>query len=187
MDYLLPIYIISFIVLQTFIPGFPKEVLLLQAGASFGWLAGGLINWFAMVLGAQVAYELIRYLSVRSERVIESLRKFEHNPHVVKVREKGNYGLLITRLIPYAPNDVLSIMSGFLQLPRRGYLIVSVVTALPYALVFAYLGQIGAEYIDNPDLLLKVNIALVLFFTLGGVIALLINQIRKRSPQVQDD
>lgn len=166
----LPVYLISFIIVQTFIPGFPKEILLIQAGSSFGIIGGGIINWIGMVIGAQIAYEIIRFATERSEKVIEQMKKLENHKYVVRIRVGGNPALFVIRLIPYAPNDVLSMMSGFFKLPRIGYMLISIVTAVPYAFVFAYLGYLGAEFIQEPALLLQINIALTLSFTLFGLL-----------------
>jgi len=163
-------YLLGFIIAQTFIPGFPKEILLIQSGSSFGIIRGGVINWIGMVVGAQIAYEIIRFATERSEKVLEQMKKFEDHKYVVRIREGGNPALFVIRLIPYAPNDVLSMMSGFLKLPRLGYMLTSIVTALPYAFVFAYLGYLGSEYIQEPALLLQINIALTLSFTIIGLL-----------------
>jgi uncharacterized membrane protein YdjX (TVP38/TMEM64 family) len=48
------------LIAQVLVPGFPKEPLLIIAGSYYGLVAGTLINWIGMILGAQLAYELAR-------------------------------------------------------------------------------------------------------------------------------
>ena len=155
-------YLLISLILQIFIPGFPKEVLMLQAGISYGWFIGGIINWVGMVIGAQVAYETMAFLESRGSKHVMYLQKFEENYYVKRLRKDGNYALFVFRLVPYAPNDLLSLASGFIRLPRRGFFLTSVITAVPYAFVFSYLGELGSEYIPDPDLLIYVNLALAI-------------------------
>lgn len=132
-------YLFFGIVQQVFIPGFPKELLLLQAGAAFGLVGGTLLNWVAMITGAQLAYETTYYLSSHASRHIDRFTKLLTPKWHRKLLEQGNKGLFFIRLLPTAPNDVLSFTAGLLELPRKGFFIVSVLTAFPYALLFAYL------------------------------------------------
>ncbi len=149
------------IIFQVFIPGFPKEFLLIQAGLVFGFFLGGLINWFAMIIAAQVGYEVVRRSIERGSNFNNLLIQYQNSKIIHKLNEKGNFGLFTIRLLPFAPNDVLSLISGALLLPRKGYFLVSVITALPYAFFFAYLGSIGSNYY-NKTKLIQINFLLIL-------------------------
>ncbi len=135
------------LVLQVFIPGFPKETLLLLSGSSFGIVGGAVINWLGMVVGAQVAYEVV-YRSVRlGGRFAGVLDRYEQNRWILFLQQYGLRGLFALRLVPTAPNDILSMVSGGIFLPRLGFFLVSVVTAIPYAIFFSYLGWIGGQFL----------------------------------------
>ena len=47
------------LIFQVFIPGFPKETILLLNGANFGFFYGSILNWIGMILAAQVGYETL--------------------------------------------------------------------------------------------------------------------------------
>lgn len=146
------IFIIGGLIVQVFLPGFPKETLLLQSGADFGFYFGSLINWIGMVFGAQVGYEVVRKSVETGGKFSNLLNDYKNLKLVKYVENEGNKGLFFIRLIPYAPNDVLSLIAGALFLPRKGFLLVSMVTAIPYALFFGYLGNRGKDFVDTQTL-----------------------------------
>lgn len=154
------ILIMTLLILQVFLPGFPKELLLVQAGSNYGFILGSLINWLGMILGAQLAYEFAglyrslfgRLYSLNSDKVIQ-LNEYLQN--------KGAWGLFYMRLIPFSPNDILSFLSGFIRINRWQYILVSLFTAIPYAMVFAYLGNKSAEYTAINQYLLPINLTIL--------------------------
>jgi len=154
------------LVLQVFIPGFPKETLLLQAGISYSVIGGTIINWLGMVLAAQVGYEVVLHSIQVGGRFSKLLETYQDSDSLQYLQQRGNYGLFFIRLVPYAPNDVLSLLSGGLMLPRRGFILVSMITALPYAFVFAYLGDLGSSVLGRQTVWL-INLTMMVVVTLG--------------------
>ena len=149
---ILALSLLGLLVFQVFIPGFPKETLLLSAGLNFGLFWGTVINWVGMILAAQLGYETVLYSIRVGGRFSTLLEEYQESKLVIYLQDKGNLGLFLLRLVPYAPNDVLSLLSGALLLPRKGFFAVSVITALPYALIFAYLGAISSEFVSQDTL-----------------------------------
>ncbi len=147
------ILIVVGVTIQVFLPGFPKEILLLESGLLFGVIGGTLVNWSAMIIAAQVGYEVVRHSVETGSKLSSILYRYQHWHLVNTLNQRGNHGLFLIRLIPNAPNDLLSLLSGGLLLPRRGFFLVSVVTALPYAFILAYFGSIGNEFINPANLL----------------------------------
>lgn len=168
------ILILGALIAQVFVPGFPKETLLLQAGIQFGVVLGTFLNWLGMVLAAQLAYEVVRKSIATGGKYSRLLEQYRESKFLKHLERRGNYGLLLIRLIPYAPNDVLSLLSGALCLPRRGFILVSLITAIPFAILFAYLGSIGDDFIDR-DLLNGINLSIM-------ILSLLYMLIRKLTP-----
>lgn len=115
-----------------------------------------------MVIGAQVAYEVVRRSVETGGRFSTLLKEYQDSKPVKYIEERGNRGLFGIRLIPNAPNDVLSLVAGALFLPRRGFFIVSIFTAIPYAILFAYLGDIGSDFISTGDILIINSLFLVI-------------------------
>ncbi len=157
------------IILQVFIPGFPKETILIQSGILFGFYLGSLINWLGMVLAAQLAYEVVRKSVETGGRYSKIIAEYQNSEFVVKLERSGNLGLFILRLLPFSPNDLLSLLAGALKLPRKGFFIVSIITAVPFAMIFAYLGSIGTDYFDR-KIVNTINLSIMLFSILGYIL-----------------
>jgi uncharacterized membrane protein YdjX (TVP38/TMEM64 family) len=158
--------ILGGLIVQVFLPGFPKEVLLFQSGATYGLFFGSVINWIGMVVGAQVAYEVVRKSIEAGGQISQKLDNYKNSKMIKYVKKRGNRGLFVTRLIPIAPNDVLSMIGGAILLPRKGFFLVSVITAIPYAILFAYLGTIGEEFVSTQTLLIVNSIFLLFSLTI---------------------
>ena len=169
------IIIMGAIIGQVFLPGFPKETLLLQAGIQFGLILGTILNWLGMVLAAQLAYEVVRRSITTGGKYSKLLEQYRDSKFLKQLEQRGNYGLFLIRLVPYAPNDVLSLLSGALCLPRKGFLIVSIITAIPFAVLFAYLGSVGNKFIDEA-LLRGINIAIMVISLTYMAIRTIINK-----------
>ena len=163
------------LVAQVLVPGFPKEPLLIIAGSYYGLFLGTLINWVGMVLGAQLAYELARKGKLLwTKEDSSSIRTLS--------RGAGKYGLkflFFLRIFPFSPNDVLSYGSGIIGLERKGYFKVSIISAFPYALLFAWLGE-ESRKIQNEQgwFVLLTIVSLMSFFVL--LIAILIKPLYEK-------
>jgi len=130
------------LIAQIFIPGFPKETLMILAGAIGGVFVGGMINLIGLLIGAQLAYEVSRLWST------PILKKVEQNKKALKIRQKIEsqatiIGLILIRLPPNAPNDLISFTCGAIKIPRKTFFISNLVTAIPYSIAFAFLGATG--------------------------------------------
>ncbi|MHA1910770.1 MAG: TVP38/TMEM64 family protein [Candidatus Kariarchaeaceae archaeon] len=151
------------LIAQVLVPGFPKEPLLIIAGSYYGLVLGTLINWVGMVLGAQLAYELARKGKMLWTKEDSSSIRTLH-----KGAEKyGLKFLFFLRMFPFSPNDVLSYGSGFIAFDRKGYFKISIITAFPYALLFAWLGD-ESRKIQNEQgwIILLIIISLMSFVVL---------------------
>ena len=140
------------LIFQVFIPGFPKETILLLNGANFGFFYGSILNWIGMILAAQVGYEALNGSVRFTKKYFELISKYHNHQIFVKLKNSGNKGLFILRLIPSSPNDILSLISGTIPLPRKGYIITSLITSMPYAVLFAYLGYYGSNLFTRNQL-----------------------------------
>ena len=140
------------LIFQVLIPGFPKETILLLNGANFGFLYGSILNWIGMILAAQVGYEALNGSVSITKKYFELISRYHDHQIFVKLKNSGNKGLFILRLIPSSPNDILSLISGTIPLPRKGYIITSLITSLPYAVLFAYLGYYGSTLFTQNQL-----------------------------------
>jgi uncharacterized membrane protein YdjX (TVP38/TMEM64 family) len=161
---------------QIFLIGYPKELLLLQGGSTFGILMGTFVNWCGMVLGAQLAYEIARKGSDFFTKFYGT--NITNNKYTSYLSSFGPVGLFYLRLLPITPNDLLSVAAGFIKMKRIYYIMISVVTAVPYAFVYAYFGALG---IISDEMLKKFNLIILILFILGSAVILSIRYVRNKN------
>ena len=134
----LPILFAVMIVQALVIP-IPSEFVLICGGAAFGvlpgWLVGALGSMVAAFIGFYVSRKGGRSVAMRfvGERGIEFADNwFNH---------WGVWAVLLGRIAPFIPFDVISYSAGLTQMKLRSFMIPTVVGTLPRALFYAFLGD----------------------------------------------
>ncbi|MHC5209711.1 MAG: TVP38/TMEM64 family protein [Planctomycetota bacterium] len=124
-----------------FVPG---TILTLVAGASFGVVLGSVTVSIASTLGATLAFLVGRYLA--RERIA---RLVAGNPRFLAVDEAvGRQGLkivLLTRLSPVFPFNLLNFSYGLTRVRLRDYALGSWVGMMPGTVMFVYVGAVFGE------------------------------------------
>ena len=143
---LLMVVIVAVLTAEVFAFSFPKEVVLIFAGFIFGLWIGSILNLLGLMGAAWLGYEGGRLGKFGVERL--------RGTHLVNryesfIERRGLIALMLARLFPFTPNDVLSITTGFVEMRRLPYLLITFVTAIPYAIFWAYLGTQGLETIGK--------------------------------------
>lgn len=128
-----------------FIPG---SVLTLGAGALFGVTKGLIMVSISATLGATAAFLVGRYLA--RDWVA---RKIEKNPKFraidKAVAEEGWKIVLLTRLSPIFPFNLLNYAFGLTRIRLRDYVLASWIGTLPGTILYVYIGslaQAGARH-----------------------------------------
>ena len=148
-----PIAFMAIYILATvlFLPG---SLLTLGAGVLFGWLSGSLYVFVGATLGATAAFLVGRYLARGwVARQIEGNEKFKAIDEAVA--DEGFKIVLLTRLSPVFPFNLLNYAFGVTRVSLKDYFLGSV-GMLPGTLAYVYFGsllgsiaQIGAA--DPPS------------------------------------
>jgi uncharacterized membrane protein YdjX (TVP38/TMEM64 family) len=124
-----------------FVPG---SVLTIAAGAIFGVLWGSIAVSVAATLGASMAFLIGRYLM---RRQVEGWAA--KNPRFAAVdRAVGREGwkiVLLTRLSPIFPFNLLNYLYGLTGVELRHYVVASWIGMMPGTVLYVYLGFIGGE------------------------------------------
>jgi uncharacterized membrane protein YdjX (TVP38/TMEM64 family) len=138
----IPVFI--FLYLIATILGLPNIVLILVAGAIFGFVNGLISASIADTLGAIVCFILGR--TVARERVSRWIQK---NPQFAgldhAVGQKGWKILLLTRLSPLVPSSVLNYGFSCTKVNFWQYCFFSWLGMLPVLALYVYLGSFGVS------------------------------------------
>ncbi len=123
-----------------FIPG---SVLTLGAGFVFGWLAGSAYVFVGATLGATAAFLVGRYVARGwVERKIANNPKFDAVD--TAVGQEGFKIVLLTRLSPIFPFNLLNYMFGITKVSLKDYVLGSV-GMIPGTLMYVYFGSLAGN------------------------------------------
>jgi uncharacterized membrane protein YdjX (TVP38/TMEM64 family) len=121
----------------------PGSVLTLAAGAVFGLWRGVLIVFTGAVLGSSAAFAIARVLG--RDRVSAWLARDERMSSVARaVAGKGATVVLLLRLSPIFPYNVLNYALGLSNIRYRDFLLGSI-GMLPGTLLYTYYGKIVGD------------------------------------------
>ena len=142
LDYWAPLAFIIIYNIATilFIPG---ALLTLGSGVLFGLLWGSLYVFIASTLGATAAFLIGRYLS--RHWVLQQLEAHPKLAAIDKaVAKEGFKVVLLTRLCPLLPFNLLNYVFGVMQLSLRDYFFGSI-GMIPATIMYVYIGSLVGD------------------------------------------
>ena len=135
---------------------FPASILTLGAGVVFGVFLGSLYVFIAASIGASLAFLVGRYIARGwVEKQIEGNPRFKAIDQAVA--EEGVKIVLLTRLSPVFPFNLLNYAYGLTKVTFRDY-VVGTLGILPGTIMFVYVGSLaknlatlGSEEVATPS------------------------------------
>lgn len=140
-------------------------VLMLAGGFLFGPLVGTAATIIGSTLGAIMTYLAARFAA--GDRVRRLLTGGRFRNLVVGFERAPFTYLLTLRLVPLSPFGLVNLAAGCARTPFRAYVAATAVGAIPYSLIYSYLGAgLGQAFLGGraPDasMLLRPQVALPL-------------------------
>lgn len=140
-------------------------VLMLAGGFLFGPLVGTVATIIGSTLGAIMTYLAARFAA--GDRVRRFLTSGRFRNLVVGFERAPVTYLLTLRLVPLSPFGLVNLAAGCARTPFRAYVAATAVGAIPYSLIYSYLGAgLGQAFLAgrSPDasMLLRPQVALPL-------------------------
>lgn len=150
-------YILLFAVLPAFF--FPVAVLALAGGLMFGLWKGSLYTFLGAVINCSVMFFLARYAG---RKQVESLIQKKLDPRWQEKLQglEGRPGfllLVVLRLIPAVPYNLINYAFGLTAMPFRTYLLASAIGIIPGTLAFINIGDKALD-ITSPDFWIAVGL-----------------------------
>lgn len=146
--------------------GLPGSVVTIVGGVVFGFGWGALYNSIGANIGANAAFGLARMLGRDGvERIVGKRIQGLNNAML----RHGLIGLLVLRLIPIVPFNVLNFASGLTKLRWREYIIATMVGILPGTLVYTFFADavVGGSMAASGAAMVRVWIAGALLLALS--------------------
>jgi len=163
---------IAYIVLFTLLPAFffPVAVLALAGGLLFGLWWGSVYTFIGALLNCTLMFLLARYAG--RERVEGLIRKKLSDQWQQRLRSLNSGGgfmlLVILRLIPAVPYNLINYAFGLTAMPWRTYIIGSAIGIIPGTLAFINIGDKALD-VTSADFWIAIGLLLLLLVVTGAL------------------
>lgn len=129
-----------YIILFTFVPLtlFPDSILAIAGGMIFGIYHGAIYTMIGAICGASLSFYLSRTFG---HTLLKALISKHSKLPLDKFRNKGFMFILIIRLIPLIPFDVISYSAGLSDIKFKDFILATFLGIIPGVLVFTNLGD----------------------------------------------
>ncbi len=152
---------------------FPASILTLGAGVVFGVIQGSIYVFIGATIGAVLAFLVGRYLARGwVEKRIEGNAKFQAIDQAVA--EEGMKIVLLTRLSPIFPFNLLNYAYGLTKVTLKDY-VIGTFGILPGTIMYVYVGSLAknlatlaSESVETPSGI-QWTIRILIFLTVVGV------------------
>lgn len=152
---------IIYVVMFTLIPLtlFPDSILAVSGGMAFGTLYGTLYTIIGAIFGATLSFYIARLLGrCIVEKIIGKKAKYFEDG----VENRGFILILILRLIPLVPFDVISYGAGLSRIKFKDFFLATLIGIIPGVVVFNNFGD-KCFKINSSQFLIAVILLLMLF------------------------
>ncbi|MGL5243993.1 MAG: TVP38/TMEM64 family protein [Sarcina sp.] len=133
-----PITSFTLMVLQAVLAPIPAFIITLSNAAIFGWIKGAILSWSSAMAGAALCYYIAKFLG---RDVVEKLTsKFALKDIDGFFKKYGKHTILIARLLPFVPFDIVSYAAGLTSMSFWSFFIATGIGQLPATIVYSYVG-----------------------------------------------
>ncbi|MDO4670050.1 MAG: TVP38/TMEM64 family protein [Aerococcus sp.] len=131
---------ISFLlmVMQSIIAPLPAFLITVANANLFGWWQGAILSWVSAMVAASLCFYLARLLGrdlvikLTSEQGLNSIEQF--------FARYGKHTILIARLLPFMPFDIVSFAAGLTPMGLMEFALATGLGQLPATLIYSYAG-----------------------------------------------
>jgi len=147
-------------VLHTFVP-FPAEFLTIANGMVYGPIWGSVISWVGAMLGAALAFALVRWLG---RPFVEKMiaRKDWHQLDTM-ISEQGFSFVLLSRFVPVIAFNLINYIAALTAISWGKFLLATGIGILPVLIIMVLFGHY-MEYMSWPFWVLFVAVAVLMWF-----------------------
>jgi uncharacterized membrane protein YdjX (TVP38/TMEM64 family) len=137
------VYMIMFSVIPS------GSIIAIAGGMAFGMYLGTLYTTLGALLGSTTAFYIARFLG---REAVEKILKGKMQSFDDGIEERGFLIILILRLIPIIPFNVVSYGAGLTKVKFLDYILATMIGIIPGVIVFTNLGD-KALNINSPEFL----------------------------------
>ncbi len=156
-----PLAPIIYIILFTLVPLtlFPDALLAISSGAVFGIFWGTVYTMIGASCGATLSFFIARFLG---RDFVTKLIKHKAEQFEDGIERQGFFVILIMRLIPLIPFDIISYGAGLSKIKFLDFLLGTLVGIIPGVIIYVNLGD-QALNVHSPAFYLSIALLIGLF------------------------
>lgn len=126
-------------VFQSVIAPLPAFLITFSNATVFGWMAGAALSWSSAMAGAALCYGIAR---LYGRNTVVKLTGKTSLGSVDRFFERfGAHAILIARLLPFMPFDIVSYGAGLTSIRFWHFFIATGIGQLPATLIYSYAGE----------------------------------------------
>jgi uncharacterized membrane protein YdjX (TVP38/TMEM64 family) len=146
-------------IIQVIVPPIPAELIVIAAATKYGILLTTIFAGSGLFIGSVVVYYFGRYI----EKFKFKFFQREKVKPVMKKLKKYGLWILLIRILPYNPSDIISYVAGLLRINFKLYIIVTFIVTFTRVFILAFLGSYLIDF--------KSLIGIIVLLILSSVIA----------------
>jgi uncharacterized membrane protein YdjX (TVP38/TMEM64 family) len=153
-------------IIQTIVAPIPSEALLVFAGAVMDVWEVLIFGGTGLIIGSVIAF----YIARKGGRPVVNVIIGKKWTTMMDdwISRNGVKSILLTRIVPVIPFDLVSYVSGITKIRFVDYLVVTIIGAIPRILILAYMG----DYFGNVFIQLGGTIEIIFVLGIAGFIVL---------------
>ncbi|MEW8955728.1 TVP38/TMEM64 family protein [Clostridium sp.] len=148
------IYIIMFALVPLTL--FPDSILAITGGMLFGLMEGYIYTTIGAMIGGSISFYISKILG---RDFIKSIAKNKLDKLEKIIEDKGFSIIILLRLIPLFPFDVISYGAGLTSIKYKDFLLATLIGTIPGILVFT---NIGAQWVNIGESSFYISIAMLI-------------------------
>lgn len=144
---LAPLVSMALMVLQALASPLPAFVITFANSWIFGWFWGAVYSWTGAMIGAAVCYFIAKAYGRPLVEKMVGTKGLEMTDGFFETY--GKYSIVIARLIPVVPFDIISYAAGLTRISFWSFFWATGVGQLPATLIYSWLGEnmtLSAKY-----------------------------------------
>ncbi|MFT9495115.1 TVP38/TMEM64 family protein [Anaerosolibacter sp.] len=157
------IYIIMFTIVPLTL--FPDSVLAIAGGMCFGLFWGFVYTMIGALCGGTLSFYISRLVG---KNFIKKILKKDLGDLSNTIEEKGFLIILVLRLIPLFPYDIISYSAGLSNIKFRDFLVATIFGTIPGIIVFTNVGDKATE-IGSTGFYISISLLVILLIASVGL------------------
>ncbi len=134
-----PVVSMGLMVLQALAAPLPAFVITFANAWIFGWVRGAFYSWSGAMIGAAVCFWIAKTYGRPIVEKLVGRKSLEMTDKFF--REYGRYSIIIARLIPVVPFDIISYAGGLTPMGFGEFFWATGIGQLPATIIYSWLGE----------------------------------------------